>query len=226
MHPSTAAGTLRAFYEALLEAYGPQQWWPGQTRTEIAVGAILTQNTNWKNVERAIDNLRAAGCLDWAALRDVEPARLAELIRPAGYYNLKTRRLKNLVNWLWTEHDGDFDSLTRMAPDELRDQLLSINGVGPETADSILLYALDVPTFVVDAYSARVAQRHGLIGEDFTYDELKALFEDNLPDEAPLYNEYHALIVAVGKQHCKPRPLCEGCPLEGFDHQVAKADLG
>ena len=213
MRPSTTAGTLRAFYEALLAAYGPQGWWPGRTRTEIVVGAVLTQNTNWKNVERAIDNLRAADCLDWAALRDVEPARLAELIRPAGYYNLKTRRLKNLVNWLWTEHDGDFDALTRVAPGELREQLLSINGVGPETADSILLYAGGLPTFVVDTYTARVLKRHAWIEPEADYHTIQEHFESGLPPDVPLYNDYHALLVRVGHLHCRKTPRCETCPL-------------
>lgn len=207
-------------YDALFRAYGPQGWWPGRTRTEIVLGAILTQNTNWKNVEKAIARLEAARLLDWAALRDVPEAELAEHIRPAGYYNVKARRLKAFVTWLWQHHDGDLDRLAERDLESLRAELLSVSGIGPETADSILLYALDRPSFVVDAYTARVAVRHGLLDAGLTYDELKALYEGNLPHEVNLFNEYHALLVAVGKNHCKPRPQCAGCPLESFDHRV------
>ncbi len=221
---ATTAGTLMTFYETLLEAYGPQRWWPGETRTEIAVGAILTQNTNWQNVERAIDRLRQAGCLDWRSLHEIDEPGLAELIRPAGYYNLKARRLKNLVRWLWSAHDGRFDDLADMPMEQVRSELLAINGIGPETADSIVLYALEMPSFVVDAYTARVARRHGLVDGAIEYHELKALFEDNLPADVALFNEYHALIVAVGKAHCKPRARCDGCPLERFDHEIEGCD--
>lgn len=217
---SETGKTLLEIYEALRASYGPQHWWPGESRTEVAVGAILTQNTNWRNVEKAIAALRAAGCLDWEALRAVELPRLAELIRPAGYYNIKAKRLKNFVDWLWREHDGDFEGLAAWSAEELRVELLGINGIGPETADSILLYALDQPTFVVDAYTARMARRHGLIDDEAGYYELQALFEENLPVDLAMFNEYHALIVAVGKAHCRPRARCEGCPLERFDHDV------
>jgi endonuclease-3 related protein len=237
--PSPTTQTLRRIYDALHRAFGPQGWWPGRTRTEIVVGAILTQNTNWKNVERAIAQLRAAGLLDWAALRDVPVGQLAELVRPAGYYNIKAARLKHFVTWLWAEHGGDFDGLAERGVDDvaqpppavrwhsrprlcddLRAELLGIKGIGPETADSILLYALDRPTFVVDAYTARVAVRHRLIDAPVDYDGLKALFEDHLPVDARLFNEYHALLVAVGKHHCRPRAQCPGCPLERFDHDA------
>ncbi len=214
--PAPANHILQRFYDVLIEAYGPQGWWPGKTRTEIVVGAILTQNTNWLNVEKAIARLQAAGVLDWAALRDVPIEQLAELIRPVGYYKVKSRRLKNFVAWLWEQHDGKLDGLAWVAATELRGQLLSINGIGPETADSIMLYALDVPTFVVDGYTARVLGRHGLIDAPVGYEEIKALFEDNLPADAAMFNEYHALLVAVGKRHCKTRARCEGCPLESF----------
>jgi endonuclease-3 related protein len=185
------------------------------------VGAILTQNTNWRNAERAIAQLRAAGLLDWAALQEVSAEDLAERIRPAGYYNIKARRLKNLVAWLWARHDGDFDGLASMNVGDLREQLLGIHGVGPETADSILLYGLDLPSFVVDAYTARVAGRHGLIDDGAGYEALKSLFEDSLPADAEMFNEYHALLVEVGKRHCRPRARCDGCPLETFEHEIA-----
>ena len=212
--------TLHEFHDALVRAYGPQQWWPGLTRTEITVGAILTQNTNWRNVEKAIDRLRSADCLEWHALRDIDLGSLAELIRPAGYYNIKSRRLKNFVDWLYREHDGAFDDLSKLPVEELREQLLGINGIGPETADSIILYALDMPTFVVDTYTARIARRHRLIDEDVDYHSLKALFEDNLPQDRAMFNEFHALIVAVGKTHCRTRARCEGCPLVEFEHDA------
>jgi endonuclease-3 related protein len=217
---STTGMILRQFHDALHRAYGPQGWWPGRTRTEIVVGAILTQNTNWRNVEKAIAQLRAAGMLDWAALRDVPVADLAQHIRPAGYYRVKARRLKNFVAWLWDFSGGDFDSLASRPMNDLRGELQGINGIGPETADSILLYALEMPTFVVDAYTGRMACRHGLIDGEVDYETLKTLFEDSLPADAQMFNEYHALIVAVGKGHCKPRALCEGCPLEPFEHDA------
>lgn len=185
---------------------------------EIVVGAILTQNTNWRNVEKAIRQLRAEGLLDWTALRDVSAEDLARHIRPTGYYRLKARRLKNFITWLWEEHGGNFDGLRATKLPDLRRMLLGINGIGPETADSILLYALDRPTFVVDAYTARIICRHGLCDPDAGYGELKSLFEDNLPASARLFNEYHALIVSLGKQHCRPRAQCDGCPLEAFEH--------
>lgn len=184
------------------------------------IGAILTQNTNWGNVERAIENLRSAGMIDWAALRDVEHHWLAELIRPAGYFNVKARRLKNFVDWLWGQYGGDLERLRDVPLETLREKLLSVNGIGRETADSILLYALERPTFVVDAYTARIALRHGLIDEDADYERLKAVFEEGLERDVQLFNEYHALIVAVGKRHCRPTARCEGCPLEGFEHRT------
>lgn len=217
---STTGETLHQFYEALHRAYGPQHWWPGDGPTEIVIGAILTQNTNWQNVEKAIARLRAARMIDWAALREVAIERLADLIRPAGYYNVKAKRLKNFVTWLWANFDGDLGRMRDVPLEQLREDLLSVNGIGRETADSILLYALDQPSFVVDAYTARLARRHRLIDEDADYESLKALFEDHLTSDAKMFNEYHALIVAVGKRHCKMRAQCEGCPLERFEHDV------
>jgi endonuclease-3 related protein len=211
---------LREFYDSLWAAYGPQHWWPGQTRTEIVVGAILTQNTNWRNVEKAIAHLRRAGALDWAALRDLPPARLAGLIRPAGYYNVKARRLRNFVDWLWRRYGGDLAGMAGVPLGRLREELLGVNGIGPETADSILLYGLGRPTFVVDAYTRRIALRHGLQQEGGDYASLKGLFEAHLPRSVKLFNEYHALIVAVGKRHCRAKARCEGCPLERFPHDT------
>jgi endonuclease-3 related protein len=213
-----ARSNVRQFYKVLHRAYGPQGWWPGDGPVEIIVGAILTQNTNWRNVERALGRLRRADKMDWIALRDVSHGRLADLIRPAGYYNVKARRLKHFVEWLWGRWGGDIERLRNVPLARLREELLAINGIGPETADSILLYALGRPTFVVDAYTQRLAGRHGLAGRQADYHELKLLFETNLPRRARLYNEYHALIVAVGKRHCGPKARCEGCPLERFPH--------
>lgn len=215
------ADTLMAFYRAVLERFGPQRWWPGQTPFEVIVGAVLTQNTNWGNVEKAVARLVAAGALDPHAIDAMDPARLAELIRPAGYFNVKTRRLKNLVHWMVAGFDGDIERMKAVRPESMREQLLEVNGIGRETADSILLYALGHARFVVDAYTYRVAVRHGLISPPTDYEELQAVFEDHLPADAALFNEYHALLVAVGKSYCRPRAKCEGCPLEGFPHDAA-----
>jgi len=212
------ADVLRQFYDALYERYGAQQWWPADTPLEVMVGAVLTQNTNWKNVERAIARLRAEDLLDLAALHAVPTDRLAELIRPAGYFNVKSRRLKSLIDMVWRDYDGDLTGMFAQPMAELREVLLSVRGVGPETADSILLYAGGCPTFVVDAYTYRVVVRHGLLDAQAGYDDLKQLFEDALEPDADLYNEYHALLVRVGKEHCRRRARCDGCPLDRFEH--------
>ena len=217
------ADVLRQFYDALYERYGAQQWWPADTPLEVMVGAVLTQNTNWQNVERAIARLRAADLLDVAALHTVPTDRLAELIRPAGYFNVKARRLKSLIDMIWQGYDGDLTRMFAQPMAELRETLLSARGVGPETADSILLYAGGHPTFVVDAYTCRVVVRHGLLDAQAGYDDLKQLFEDALEADAALYNEYHALLVRVGKEHCRRRARCDGCPLARFEHDPETA---
>lgn len=204
----------------MLAAYGPQHWWPAETPTEVIVGAILTQNTGWRNVERAIDNLKEAGALDFRRLHEIEPKLLAELIQPAGTYKVKTRRLKAFVDWFWARYDADLDRMFATSIPVLREELLSVSGIGRETADAIILYAGGLPTFVVDAYTARIMCRHRLIDESADYDEIKELFEYNLPADAEYFNEYHALLVQVGKQHCRPRARCQGCPLEPFEHEV------
>jgi len=215
---SRSAAAIREMYDALLSRFGPQHWWPGQTPAEIMIGAILTQNTNWRNVERAIANLRARGLLDLARLHETPVDVLAELIRPAGYYNIKARRLMNLVDHICSRYDCDLDAFFGKSLHALREELLSITGIGPETADSIALYAAGKPTFVVDAYTARILRRHFLIDETADYEQIKELFESALPADVPLYNEYHALLVACGKDYCRPRALCENCPLNPFDH--------
>ena len=198
---------LQAYFDDLLRRYGPQRWWPADSPFEVLVGAVLTQNTAWTNVEKAVANLKRAKLLDPEKIRDVDLHRLAEVIRPSGYYRLKAKRLKAAVEW-WLRRDPK-------APlDVLRAQLLEVHGVGPETADSILLYALGLPSFVVDAYTRRVLTRHGLAAEDVDYDGMKRLFEGALAEDVALYNEFHALIVKVGKEHCGPTPRCAGCPLE------------
>lgn len=206
--------TLMKIYRELFKAFGPQGWWPGDGPFEVLVGAILTQNTNWGNVERAIKNLKAAGKLSPEGLHRTKLPELAQLIRPAGYFNVKAKRLKNLIDWFFENYNGNLKEMFSEKLDPLREGLLSVKGIGRETADSILLYAGDTPSFVVDAYTYRVLSRHLLIPEDSTYEEIKSFFEDNLPRDIQLYNEYHALLVKVGKDYCKPRnPRCGGCPL-------------
>ncbi len=201
-------------YERLYRALGPQGWWPGRTPLEISVGAILTQNTNWSNVARAIRALREARCLSFAALKAVPERRLARLIRPAGYFNIKARRLKHFIRYLDRNYGGSWRRMRRGPAQALRQELLAVNGIGPETADSILLYALKKPVFVVDAYTKRVLGRHGLLAEDIDYDHLQAIFMDHLPMREPLFNEFHALIVRLGKDYCKKtKPRCDVCPL-------------
>ncbi|MBU1249376.1 MAG: endonuclease III domain-containing protein [Proteobacteria bacterium] len=205
---------LQRLYEAMLEALGPSHWWPGDTPFEIAVGAILTQNTNWKNVESAIQNLKQDNALDPAAILDMPPDHLGELIRPSGYFRMKANKLKNLAIFLRDEADMVIENLRDRDPQELRAKILTINGVGPETADSILNYALEMPVFVVDTYTGRIMQRHGLISEDCSYHELQNLFTDNLEPDPALFNEFHALIVRTAKDWCKKTsPRCESCHL-------------
>ena len=216
---------LTRIYELLYDAFGPQNWWPSETSFEVIAGAILTQNTNWTNVEKAIANLKSAECLSPQGLRHIELARLAELIRPAGYYNLKSRRLKNFVDWLFDNYVGEVENLRSVDTDRLRTELLTVKGVGRETADSILLYALDRPVFVVDAYTARIAIRHGLIEPDAGYEQLRELFEWNLPRNIELFNEYHALLVRAGKEFCKTKARCPGCPLEELPHTLEIEDF-
>lgn len=201
-------------YRRMLDAFGPQRWWPGDSPFEIAVGAVLVQNTAWRNVERAIENLRDEGLMSPRAMYAIERDELAELIRPAGYYQVKARRLRNLLEFIVEEFDGSLDDMFATAPNALRERLLAIHGIGPETADAILLYAGGLPSFVVDTYTHRILARHGWIGYEADYPEIKDFFESTLPVDVPLYNEYHALLVRVGKDFCKRGgPKCAGCPL-------------
>ncbi len=206
--------TLQTIYKKLFAHFGPQHWWPGDTRFEIIVGAILTQNTNWGNVARAIDNLKKARVLTPAKLNALSVLRLAGLIRPSGYFNIKAQRLHDYLAWLCSRIPGNDVRALRHTPlPELRRELLQVRGIGPETADSILLYALGKPAFVVDAYTRRFMSRHELVSPRATYAEIQHLFQENLPRSVKLYNEYHALIVRLGKEVCRPKPLCDRCPL-------------
>jgi len=212
--------TLTEIYELLHEAFGPQHWWPGETPFEVVVGAILTQNTSWANVEKAIANLKSGGYLTPEGLYRIGAAELAELIRPAGYYNIKATRLKSFLDWLFDNYGGQLTTLESVATGQLRSELLAIKGIGRETADSILLYALGRPVFVVDTYTSRIMSRHGLIDAGTDYEQLRELFESNLPEDTKLYNEFHALLVRAGKDFCKPKAKCPGCPLEKLPHTL------
>jgi len=206
---------LMEMYNKLFNAFGPQHWWPGETPFEVMVGAILTQSTNWKNVEKAINNLKSAGVFSPEAILELPPSKLASLIKSSGYFNQKTKKLKNFLKFFKENYNF---SIKRMKEEELtvlREKLLSVKGIGRETADSILLYALEKPIFVVDAYTYRVLTRHNIVPEDATYDEIQSLFMDNLEHEVKLFNEYHALFVRVGKEFCKRNPECDNCPLKG-----------
>ncbi|MHC4344493.1 MAG: endonuclease III domain-containing protein [Planctomycetota bacterium] len=211
---------LSEIYKLLFERFGPQHWWPGETQFEMIVGAILTQNTSWANVEKAIANLKSADLLSPESLHNIEIGDLAELIRPAGYFNVKAKRLKSFIDWLFTNYGGELTGLESLDTERLRQELLSVKGIGRETADSILLYALNREIFVVDAYTARVAVRHGLIEPGADYEQLRDLFQSNLLQDVRLFNECHALLVRVGKEFCKPKARCPGCPLENLPHNV------
>ena len=201
-------------YERLFASFGPQHWWPGESPFEVMVGAVLVQNTAWKNVERAIANLRDAGLMDVRSLCAISVEELAELIRPAGYYQVKARRLRCLLEFVVDHYGGSLDAMFETDVATLREQLLAVHGIGPETADAILLYAGGLPTFVVDTYTHRVLARHGWIGYEALYDEIKDYFESALPQDPALYNEYHALLVRLGKDYCrKTGPKCDECPL-------------
>jgi endonuclease-3 related protein len=206
--------SINLFYRKAKSYFGPQHWWPGDGPFEIMVGAILTQNTNWLNVEKAINNLKDNNLLSPKRLFKLTDAKLAGLIRPAGYYNLKARRLKNFLNFFIGRYQGSVKKISKSKTDSLRKELLGVNGIGPETADSILLYALNKPVFVVDAYTKRILLRHKLVKEEAAYEEIQDLFRQSLKRDVKLFNEYHALLVRIGKEFCsKNKPKCLCCPL-------------
>lgn len=200
-------------YNLLYKLYGPRYWWPANSSFEIVVGAILTQNTNWHNVEKAITNLKREKLLRPLALHSLNSKRLAALIRPSGYYNIKAKRLKNFLDFLFLNYNGKLNRMKRTGLKTLRKEVLGINGIGPETADSILLYAFNKPVFVIDAYTRRIAECLNITRAGSKYDDLQALFMQNLPRNVRLFNEYHALLVAHSKAVCKTRPDCTGCIL-------------
>ncbi len=213
-----AASALPHYYEALFSALGPRNWWPAKTPFEVIVGAILTQNTSWVNVERAIENLRREGMLSVRSIVRAPLGKLEHLVRPSGYFRQKARNLKAFAQFLRASFGGSLTRMFRAPVPELREKLLAVRGIGPETADSILLYAGRHPVFVVDAYTRRILERHALIpGGRLTYEEIRSVFETSLPRDTQLYNEFHALIVDVGKKWCrKKNPRCEECPLRPF----------
>jgi len=238
-------GEITGYYRALLSRFGPQNWWPAQSRFEVILGAYLTQNTNWANVEKAMANLRRARALSLAAIRDLPLSRLQTLVRPSGYFRQKAKNLKTFIAFLDKNYSGSLDRMFAQPTEKLRAELLELNGVGPETADSILLYAGNHPVFVVDAYTRRLLERHGLAGPKTSYEEIRQLIEKTLgsaeagallvaqagvdprhpvsrmsraarTELAQHYNELHALIVRIGNQYCRATPNCEGCPLKIF----------
>ncbi len=213
MDDQSLGQALLDIYRRLFEHFGPQHWWPAEESFEVIVGAILTQSAAWGNVEKAIANLRAAEALSPRALRQLSLSRLAELVHPCGYYNAKALKLRSFAYWLGNRYQDDLDSLFAQNTDELRQQLLSIHGIGQETADSIVLYAAGKPIFVIDAYTRRIISRIGLAPEKDSYGAYQAFFMEHLPPDSGLFNEYHALLVCLGKNVCRRRPLCQGCCL-------------
>jgi endonuclease III related protein len=238
-------GDITSYYTAMLSRYGPQNWWPARSRFEVIVGAYLTQNTNWSNVEKAISNLRRARLLSLSAMRKVSLADLETMVRPSGYFRQKARNLKTFISFLDENYSGSLSRMFSSPTEKLRTELLALNGVGPETADSILLYAGNHPVFVVDAYTRRILERHGIIHGKTKYEEIRAHMEQAItnakneslavraPGSSPRhdvsrmssasrselaqhYNELHALIVRVGNRHCRTKANCEGCPLQNF----------
>jgi endonuclease-3 related protein len=208
---------LMKIYEELYRAYGPMHWWPGETPFEVMVGAILTQNTSWRNVEKAIQNLKARKVLHVRGIHQLKKSQLASLIRSSGYFRIKADRLKAFVNFLVENYNGNLEEMMKEEVETLRQKLLHVKGIGPETADSILLYGLQKPIFVVDAYTKRILSRHGILSEKASYEEVQRLFMDHLPHDERLFNEYHALLVHLGKTLCKKTPRCDLCPIKGIE---------
>jgi endonuclease-3 related protein len=205
-----------AMYDRMAAYYGHTGWWPGDTAFEIAVGAILTQNTAWTNVEKAIVNLKREKLLSPRKMLDCPTEQLEEALRPSGYFRLKTKRVRGFCNYLVENYGGSMARMAKRPLVELRPELLAVYGIGPETADDILLYACVNPVFVVDAYTRRILSRHGLVDADISYEDLRAVFERRLDADVELFKEYHGLIVWTGKDFCRTRPNCEGCPLQAM----------
>ena len=204
---------LQEIFDRLLAAFGPQNWWPADTPFEVILGAILTQNTAWKNVVRAVTNLRENGLLSFERIRELSADQLAGLIRSSGFYNEKARKIKGFCDYLTENWGGNLDGFLSQEAEALREELLGIRGIGPETADSIVLYAAFKPSFVVDAYTYRILFRHGWVAESLGYDELRSYFMDVLEPDVAYYQEFHALLVRTGHLFCRRTPLCATCPL-------------
>lgn len=214
---SVSVPPLTEYYNSLFTALGPQHWWPARTQLKVIVGAILAQNTAWTNVERALENMRRERMLTLRAIDDAPLAKLARVVRPSGYFRQKAKKLKAFVRFLREEYSGSLARMFRMPTTELRERLLRVHGIGPETADTILLYAGEHPSFVVDTYTKRILLRHGWISENASYEEVQALFERHIPREVARYNEFHALIVRAAKNWCRAREArCSECPLGRF----------
>jgi endonuclease-3 related protein len=212
---------IKKIYRLLHDEYGPQGWWPGESRLECIIGAILTQNTSWSNVEKAIGNLKKLNLISVNKLNLLTTQELAELIRPSGYYNQKAIKIKSFLGFLNTCYEDNLDKMFDEEVNFLRNRLLEIKGIGPETADCILLYGGNKPIFVVDTYTYRILSRHGLVPENTNYNEIQEIFMDSLEISPEIFNEYHALLVKAGKEHCKrSKPICAGCPLESDPHTV------
>ena len=201
-------------YELLYAHFGPQYWWPGESSFEIMIGAILTQNTNWANVEKAISNLKSHDVLALQKMQALHDDELMHLIRPAGFFRVKAMRIRSFISYLINEYDGNIEQMRDKSLTDLRMELLQIHGIGKETADSMLLYALNKPIFVVDTYTKRIFERHDLCDSDIDYDELQSLIMRHIEPSIALYNEFHALIVMCGKTFCRPTPKCDQCPLQ------------
>lgn len=207
---------LLRIYKTLCRSFGPQHWWPGESPFEVTLGAILAQNTNWRNASAAIDNIREAGLLEPKKLLKHRTI-IAELIRPSGFFNLKSQRLVAFLKYFVKNYDGKIDRMNNRKTTILREELLNLPGIGYETADSILLYACSKPVFIIDTYTRRIFSRHNILEYDQHYEDIRSIFENNLPRNAKLYNEYHALIVKLGKEFCKKNePLCNTCPLRNI----------
>ena len=203
---------LLKIYQRLHESFGSQHWWPAKTPFEVIIGAILTQQTSWNNVEKAINNLKKEKLLDSKKLHEIKNEKLEKLIQSSGYYRQKTKKLKNFMNFLWENYDGILEKLFEQPIPKLRENLLSVNGIGKETADSIILYAANKPIFVIDTYTVRLINRLEITKEK-DYNKIQQLFQKNLPQDTQLFNEFHALIVKLGKDYCKKKPRCDECPL-------------
>ncbi len=215
--PVAQNGDLRGYYRRLLEEFGSQGWWPAETRLEVILGAILTQNTTWRNAALGIGRLRDAGMLDLVPLSATSPARLQSLIRPAGFFRQKARTIRGFLRWLDEAHGGSLDRMFSQPAESLRFDLLQLKGLGPETVDAILLYAGGEPFFVADAYTRRILARHGVIAADAGYHEAQQSIHRSLDRDATVYNEFHALLVEVGKRYCRRREArCGSCPLQSF----------